>query len=83
MSELQPTDLSTNVDTSTESLVSSMEIYDVVIKELIILLAFPELKQESGEVLDCLTAVGASENILELWQEVVGMAIKPEEDEGY
>ena len=48
-----------------------------------LLLAFPELKQESGEVLNCLTAVGASEPILELWREVVEMAIKPEEDEGY
>ncbi len=48
-----------------------------------LLLAFPELKQESGKVLDCLTAVGASENILELWREGVGMAIEPEEDERY
>jgi hypothetical protein len=48
-----------------------------------LLLAFPELKQESGEVLNCLLAVGANEKIFELWWEVVGMAIEPEEDEGY
>jgi hypothetical protein len=34
-------------------------------------------------VLNCLLAVGASDNILELWREVVEMAIEPEEDEGY
>lgn len=48
-----------------------------------LLLAFPELKQESGEVLNCLLALGVSEKILELWRDVVGMAIEPEEDEGY
>jgi hypothetical protein len=48
-----------------------------------LLLAFPELKQESSQVLNCLLAVGTSENILELWREVVGMEIEEEEDEGY
>jgi hypothetical protein len=48
-----------------------------------LLLTFPELKQESSQVLDCLTAVGTNENILKLWQEVVEMTIQPEEDEGY
>ncbi|HBY80959.1 MAG TPA: hypothetical protein DEG47_29020, partial [Cyanobacteria bacterium UBA11148] len=48
-----------------------------------LLLAFPELKQEAGEVLNCLLAVGANEKILELWRDVVEMAIEPEDDEGY
>ncbi|HAZ49399.1 MAG TPA: hypothetical protein DDW76_06930 [Cyanobacteria bacterium UBA11369] len=48
-----------------------------------LLLAFPELKQESGEVLNCLLAAGTNERILELWQEVVRMEIEEEEDEGY
>lgn len=48
-----------------------------------LLLAFPELKQQSSQVLDCLTAVGTNEKILELWRDVVEMAIAPEEDEGY
>lgn len=49
----------------------------------VLLLAFPELKQESSQVLDYLRAVAASEKILELWREIVEMAIEPEEDEGY
>ncbi len=49
----------------------------------VLLLAFPELKQESSQVLDYLRAVAASDKILELWREIVEMAIEPEEDEGY
>ena len=48
-----------------------------------LLLTFPELKQESSQVLNCLLAAGTSEKILELWQEVVRMEIEEEEDEGY
>jgi Nucleotidyl transferase AbiEii toxin, Type IV TA system len=49
----------------------------------LLLLAFPELKQASGAVFDCLVAAGSSENILAWWQEVVEMEIEDEEDEGY
>lgn len=48
-----------------------------------LLLAFPELKQQSSQVLNCLRAAGTSEKILELWQEIVEMEIDEEEDEGY
>ncbi|MGB3237446.1 MAG: hypothetical protein WBB29_04060 [Geitlerinemataceae cyanobacterium] len=48
-----------------------------------LLLAFPELKQESGAVLNCLLAAGSSEKILEWWREVVEMEIEEEDDEGY
>lgn len=48
-----------------------------------LLLAFPELKQESGSVFNCLIAAGSSEKILEWWREVVDMEIEEEEDEGY
>lgn len=48
-----------------------------------LLLTFPELKQESGQVLNCLISAGTSEKILELWREVVATAIEPAEDEGY
>ncbi|MFB2924316.1 nucleotidyl transferase AbiEii/AbiGii toxin family protein [Aerosakkonema funiforme] len=48
-----------------------------------LLLAFPELKQESSQVLHCLRVAGASDRILDLWREVVGMAIEPEDDEDY
>lgn len=48
-----------------------------------LLLAFPELKQESSQVLNCLRAAGTSEDILKLWREVVEMEIEEEEDEGY
>lgn len=46
-----------------------------------LLLAFPELKQESGEVLQVLQAAGASEEIFALWREVVAMEIQSEEEE--
>lgn len=49
----------------------------------LLLLAFPELKQEAGAVFDRLVAVGSSENILEWWREVVEMEIEDEEDEGF
>jgi len=48
-----------------------------------LLLTFPELKQESSQVLNCLRVTGANDKILELWQEVLVMEIEPEEDEGY
>jgi hypothetical protein len=48
-----------------------------------LLLTFPQLKQESSPVLNCLQAAESSEKILELWTEVVTMVIEPAEDEGY
>lgn len=48
-----------------------------------LLLAFPQLKQESGNVLNCLRNAGTSEKILELWQEVVRTEIEEDKDEGY
>jgi hypothetical protein len=48
-----------------------------------LLLTFPQLKQESSPVLNCLQAAESSEKILALWTEVVTMVIEPAEDEGY
>ncbi|MGD2182941.1 nucleotidyl transferase AbiEii/AbiGii toxin family protein [Lusitaniella coriacea] len=48
-----------------------------------LLLAFPELKRESGEVLEDLSAAGASEPILALWREVVAMEIESEEEDDW
>ncbi len=48
-----------------------------------LLLAFPELKQESSQVLNCLLTSESNEKILDLWREVVTMEIEEEEDEGY
>jgi len=46
-----------------------------------LLLKFPELKSHVSLVVDCLTASGASPEVLALWQEIVAMEIKPEDDE--
>jgi len=48
-----------------------------------LLLTFPELKQESSEVLSCLRAAETNEKILELWREMVEMEIQQEEDDEY
>jgi hypothetical protein len=44
-------------------------------------LTFPELKQESSRVLNCLLSLEINEKILELWRELVQMEIESEEDE--
>lgn len=46
-----------------------------------LLLTFPELKQESSQVLNCLLVGEPNEKILEFWQEVVQMEIEAEDDE--
>lgn len=46
-----------------------------------LLLTFPELKQESGKVFEGLITAGANEKIIELWREVAVMKIESEEDE--
>jgi hypothetical protein len=46
-----------------------------------LLLTFPELKQESSQVLNCLLVGETNEKILEFWQEVVQMEIEAEDDE--
>ncbi len=46
-----------------------------------LLLAFPELKQATSLVTDCLYAAGADAKILAVWQDVVKMEIEPENDE--
>ncbi|NEP57819.1 MAG: nucleotidyl transferase AbiEii/AbiGii toxin family protein [Symploca sp. SIO2G7] len=48
-----------------------------------LLLTFPELKQESSEVLICLRAAGTNEKILELWRQTVAMEIQQEDDDEY
>jgi len=47
----------------------------------LLLLAFPDLKQETSLVRDCLDAAGASSEILALWSELVATDIQPETDE--
>jgi hypothetical protein len=46
-----------------------------------LLLTFPELKQESSRVLNCLLSLEINEKILELWRELVQMEIDSEDDE--
>jgi hypothetical protein len=46
-----------------------------------LLLKFPELKRNSGLVVDRLKASGAEPAILTLWQEIVATEIEPEDDE--
>jgi len=48
-----------------------------------LLLTFPELKQETSEVLSCLRVAGSNEKILELWWEMVEMEIQQEDDDEY
>jgi hypothetical protein len=44
-------------------------------------LTFPELKQESSTVLNCLLSLESNEKILELWRELVQMEIESEDNE--
>jgi hypothetical protein len=48
-----------------------------------LLLAFPELKSEAGPVADQLRRMGANEEVLSRWGEIVQAPIEPDEDEGY
>jgi hypothetical protein len=47
----------------------------------LLLLAFPDLKQPSSLVADCLKAAGANAQIMAIWQELVQMDIEPEDDD--
>lgn len=46
-----------------------------------LLLAYPELKSESGEVRECLRAMEVAEPIFALWREIILQEITAEEDE--
>ncbi len=48
----------------------------------VLLLAFPTLKSEAGPVLDRLHALGADEDDLMAWRDLVHQIIEPEGDEG-
>jgi hypothetical protein len=47
----------------------------------VLLLAFPQLKTESGPVTDCLTASQATDSAIAEWHALVATEIKPEEEE--
>ncbi|GAB4159808.1 MAG: hypothetical protein Fur0021_31110 [Candidatus Promineifilaceae bacterium] len=47
-----------------------------------LLLAFPELKQETGLVYDCLQKANAFPEVLAQWREFVAQELEPEDDEG-
>lgn len=47
-----------------------------------LLLAFPELKQETGMVYDCLQKANAAPEVLAQWREFVAQELEPEDDEG-
>lgn len=46
-----------------------------------LLLTFPELKQDSGPVTDCLQSANASEEIMSVWKQLVATEIEPEAEE--
>ena len=48
-----------------------------------LLLRFPDLKSASGAVTESLHTVNASEDALQVWQDLVARDIRPEEDEEY
>jgi vacuolar-type H+-ATPase subunit E/Vma4 len=47
----------------------------------VLLLAFPDLKKESGAVKDSLKSLGVSEEVLNSWRELVAEEIRPIDDE--
>lgn len=49
----------------------------------LLLLTFPELKVESGVVLEGLKAAGVEDSILSLWREIVMMPLQTDEDEDF
>ena len=46
----------------------------------VLLLAYPQLKSETGPVLDRLTAAGASQDALSEWKKLVASEIRPESE---
>jgi len=47
----------------------------------VLLLAFPDLKKESGAVQDSLKSLGVSEEVLNCWRELVAEEIREIDDE--
>ena len=47
----------------------------------VLLLAFPELKADTGPVRDRLDAAGAGQAVLETWRAIVTQVIRPEDDD--
>ncbi len=48
-----------------------------------LLLTFPELKQETGKVLECLIRAGARPEILSTWNNLASQKIQPEDEEDF
>jgi hypothetical protein len=46
-----------------------------------LLLAFPDLKKDEGDVLECLRSAGATQAHLNAWRDVVSQEILPDEDD--
>ena len=46
-----------------------------------LLLTFPDLKSESGPVVECLQTFGAASEVLSFWKEVVTREILPEDED--
>jgi len=46
-----------------------------------LLLTFPELKRETGPVVDRLNAAGADETVLSVWRKLVAQEIRPADDD--
>ncbi len=48
-----------------------------------LLLTFPELKSESGQVREKLTAAGVEQAILDVWRDLVSQDIQPEDEDDF
>jgi len=48
-----------------------------------LLLTFPELKQEAGAVAERLKALGADESVFQVWKNLVAQEIKPADEEDF
>lgn len=46
-----------------------------------LLLQFPELKQPSGPVADCIRLAGVEAEVLAAWEELVAQEIRPPDDD--
>ena len=46
-----------------------------------LLLTFPELKNQTGDVMDHLQAAGVGEEVFAVWQELVALEIEPEDED--
>lgn len=53
-------------------------------RDVAMLLAFPDLKRNTGPIADRLTVAGAAPEVLALWHDLVSQEISaPDEDEGF